>query len=191
MDTYSYIANADVAAIETLYEAYQQNPESVDFGWRKFFEGYDFSQQFPEGAPVVPSQESAKNGNAGAAPAGPTKAAPVPGPVPQPDGYGVLNTNASTNDAGPLAKGAPASDKETAVKDNAEKEVKDEENKEDSDIDGEKNDEPEIEYPAAWRLVLITIALCFCVFCVALVSDQLMAVEEMSNWISFSNKTSG
>ena len=43
---YSYIANADAAAIETLYQAYQQNPESVDFGWRKFFEGFDFSQQF-------------------------------------------------------------------------------------------------------------------------------------------------
>jgi 2-oxoglutarate dehydrogenase E1 component len=116
MDTYSYIANADVAAIEKLYEAYQQNPESVDFGWRKFFEGYDFSQQFPEDAPVVPSQDVAKNGNGGTAPAGPTKAAPAPGPVPQPDGYGVLNTNASTNDAGPMAKGAPAADKETAVR---------------------------------------------------------------------------
>jgi 2-oxoglutarate dehydrogenase E1 component len=111
MDTYSYIANADVAAIETLYEAYQKNPESVDFGWRKFFEGYDFSQQFPEGAPVVPGQEPAKNGGAPA-----PKAAPAPGPVPQPDGYGVLNTAASTNDAGPLAQGTPASDKETAVR---------------------------------------------------------------------------
>jgi 2-oxoglutarate dehydrogenase E1 component len=111
MDTYSYIANADVAAIETLYEAYQKNPESVDFGWRKFFEGYDFSQQFPEGAPVVPGQEPAKNGSAPA-----PKAAPAPGPVPQPDGYGVLNTAASTNDAGPLAQGTPASDKETAVR---------------------------------------------------------------------------
>ncbi len=112
MDTYSYIANADVAAIETLYEAYQQNPESVDFGWRKFFEGYDFSQQFPEGAPVVPGTEGTKNGNG--APA--AKAGTSPGPVPQPDGYGVLNTAASTNDAGPIAKGEVASDKETAVR---------------------------------------------------------------------------
>ena len=91
MDTYSYIANADVAAIETLYEAYQQNPESVDFGWRKFFEGYDFSQQFSEGAPVVPGTEGAKNGaNGNAAPA--AKAGAAPGPVPQPDGYGVLRS---------------------------------------------------------------------------------------------------
>jgi 2-oxoglutarate dehydrogenase E1 component len=115
MDTYSYIANADVAAIETLYEAYQQNPESVDFGWRKFFEGYDFSQQFPEGAPVVPGTDGAKNGTNGN-PTPATKAGEAPGPVPQPDGYGVLKTDASTNDAGPIAKGAPASDKETAVR---------------------------------------------------------------------------
>ena len=29
--------------------------------------------------------------------------------------------------------------------------------------------QPDQEYPSAWRLVLITIALCLCVFCVALV----------------------
>jgi 2-oxoglutarate dehydrogenase E1 component len=114
MDTYSYIANADAAAIETLYQAYQQNPESVDFGWRKFFEGFDFSQQFPEGAPVVPGANG--NGAANGAAAGATKAAPSPGPVPQPDTYGVLNTAASTNNAPGLASGEPASDKETAVR---------------------------------------------------------------------------
>ena len=113
MDTYSYIANADAAAIETLYQAYRNNPESVDFGWRKFFEGFDFSQQFPEDAPVVPGTGSAPapNGNALK-----TSAAPSPGPVPQPDGYGVLSTDASTNDAPGLAQGTPASDKETAVR---------------------------------------------------------------------------
>ncbi len=113
MDTYTYIANADAAAIETLYEAYRTNPESVDFGWRKFFEGFDFSQQFPEGAPVVPTAggNGATNGSA-------PKAAPTPatGPVPQPDGYGVLNTAASTNDAPGLAQGSIASDKEIAVR---------------------------------------------------------------------------
>jgi 2-oxoglutarate dehydrogenase E1 component len=114
MDTYSYIANADAAAIETLYQAYQQNPESVDFGWRKFFEGFDFSQQFPEGAPVVPGANG--NGAANSSAAGATKAAPSPGPVPQPDTYGVLNTAASTNNAPVLASGEPASDKETAVR---------------------------------------------------------------------------
>jgi len=116
MDTYSYIANADAAAIETLYQAYQKNPESVDFGWRKFFEGFDFSQQFPEGASVLPAANGAatKPATNGSAPK--TAASPAPGPVPQPDDYGVLNTNASTNNAPGLATGDMASDKETAVR---------------------------------------------------------------------------
>ncbi len=37
----SYLMNADPAAIEQLYEQYRSDKESVDFGWRKFFEGYD------------------------------------------------------------------------------------------------------------------------------------------------------
>src|SRR5688572_14081678 len=114
MDAYSYIANADAAAIETLYQAYRQNPESVDFGWRKFFEGFDFSQQFPEGAPVVPANGNATNGAATAAPAAPKAPAPA---APQADGFGVLETAASTNNAPASLNGeAVASDKETAVR---------------------------------------------------------------------------
>ena len=114
MDSYSYIANADAAAIETLYQAYQQNPESVDFGWRKFFEGFDFSQQFPEGAPAVPGAATngafAANGNITA-----TKAASSA--APQADDFGVLNTSASTNNAPDgLRSGEVSSDKETAVR---------------------------------------------------------------------------
>jgi 2-oxoglutarate dehydrogenase E1 component len=113
MDTYSYIANADAVAIETLYQAYRNNPESVDFGWRKFFEGFDFSQQFPEGAPVVPGTA---NGTATNGSAPKPAASPAPGPVPQPDDYGVLNTDASTNNAPGLGQGGVAGDKETAVR---------------------------------------------------------------------------
>ncbi|HSI89466.1 MAG TPA: 2-oxoglutarate dehydrogenase E1 component [Adhaeribacter sp.] len=47
MDQYSYIANAHGAYIDELYKAYQQDPEAVDFGWRKFFEGFEFSQSYP------------------------------------------------------------------------------------------------------------------------------------------------
>ena len=43
MDKFSYLGNSDVNAVESLYEQYLQNPESVDFGWKKFFEGFDFS----------------------------------------------------------------------------------------------------------------------------------------------------
>ncbi|KAJ5409073.1 hypothetical protein N7509_002956 [Penicillium cosmopolitanum] len=88
------------------------------------------------------------------------------------------NGTASTT-ANETAKNEEDTNKESAVKDNAEKEVKDDENKADSDADGEKSQEPEIEYPAAWRLVLITIALCFCVFCVALITDQFNSLDDV------------
>ena len=47
MDKYSYIANSDGAYIEELYNSYKQDPGSVDAGWQKFFEGYDFYQKYP------------------------------------------------------------------------------------------------------------------------------------------------
>ena len=48
MDKYTYIANSDGAYIEDLYNSYKQDSASVDEGWQKFFEGYDFSQKYPE-----------------------------------------------------------------------------------------------------------------------------------------------
>lgn len=44
MDKYSYIANAHGEYIDQLYADYQQNPESVDLSWQRFFEGFEFSQ---------------------------------------------------------------------------------------------------------------------------------------------------
>jgi 2-oxoglutarate dehydrogenase E1 component len=44
MDKVSYVGNADVTAIDHLYKSYQQDPESVDIGWKKFFEGFDFAR---------------------------------------------------------------------------------------------------------------------------------------------------
>lgn len=44
MDKVTYIGNADVNAIDELYNAYKNDPSSVDEGWRKFFEGFDFAQ---------------------------------------------------------------------------------------------------------------------------------------------------
>lgn len=44
MDKVTYVGNADVTAIEFLYKSYQQDPESVDIGWKKFFEGFEFAQ---------------------------------------------------------------------------------------------------------------------------------------------------
>ena len=121
MDAYSYLANADTAAIETLYQAYQQNPESVDFGWRKFFEGFDFSQQFPENGVVASLNGNGSTNGAATKPAPNSGAAAAPTVAngqsrPQPDDYGVLNTVASTNNAPGLSEGETATDKATGVR---------------------------------------------------------------------------
>lgn len=42
-NTYSYISNAHPAYIESLYKEYQQNKDSIDTDWRKFFEGFDYA----------------------------------------------------------------------------------------------------------------------------------------------------
>jgi 2-oxoglutarate dehydrogenase complex dehydrogenase (E1) component-like enzyme len=44
MDKVSYVGNADVSAIDHLYQQYRQDPTSVDIGWAKFFEGFEFAQ---------------------------------------------------------------------------------------------------------------------------------------------------
>ncbi|MDH5827583.1 2-oxoglutarate dehydrogenase E1 component [Sphingobacterium faecium] len=48
MDKLTYLSNADSSYIDGLYQAYTQDPESVDFGWQKFFEGFDFGQNAGE-----------------------------------------------------------------------------------------------------------------------------------------------
>jgi 2-oxoglutarate dehydrogenase E1 component len=43
MDELSYIGNADPSAIDYLYKEFKKDPESVDLGWKKFFEGFEFA----------------------------------------------------------------------------------------------------------------------------------------------------
>jgi 2-oxoglutarate dehydrogenase E1 component len=45
MDKYSYLSNAHGAWVDELYQQYLQDPESVEFGWQKFFEGFEFAQK--------------------------------------------------------------------------------------------------------------------------------------------------
>ncbi len=45
MDKLSYLSNADSAYIDALYQSFKKDPDSVDFGWQKFFEGFDFGNQ--------------------------------------------------------------------------------------------------------------------------------------------------
>jgi 2-oxoglutarate dehydrogenase E1 component len=54
-DNYSYIGNAEPEVLEGLFRQYQQDPASVESGWRTFFEGFEFGRQafVPDGT-VVP-----------------------------------------------------------------------------------------------------------------------------------------
>jgi 2-oxoglutarate dehydrogenase E1 component len=54
MDKTSYIGNADPNAIDYLYKQYLSDPESVDIGWRKFFEGFEFAQTNFESRDEIP-----------------------------------------------------------------------------------------------------------------------------------------
>jgi 2-oxoglutarate dehydrogenase E1 component len=45
MDSLSYLANGHSSVIEDLYQQYTQQKDSVDIGWQKFFEGFNFAQQ--------------------------------------------------------------------------------------------------------------------------------------------------
>ncbi len=45
MDKFSYISNADVNVIDDLYQQYLTDNDAVDFGWKKFFEGFELGQQ--------------------------------------------------------------------------------------------------------------------------------------------------
>jgi len=55
--SYTYISNTDPEAIESLYRKYLNQPESVDEGWKKFFEGFEFARSsFGEAEGVIPEQ---------------------------------------------------------------------------------------------------------------------------------------
>lgn len=44
LDTKSYLGNGELQAIESQYKIFITNPELLDTGWRKFFEGFEFAQ---------------------------------------------------------------------------------------------------------------------------------------------------
>lgn len=44
MDNLSYLNGANAEYIESLYQSYKEEPNSVEFGWQKFFEGFDFGR---------------------------------------------------------------------------------------------------------------------------------------------------
>lgn len=53
MDNYSYLSNAHPDAIEDLYNTYLNNPDALEHGWKKFFEGFEFARtNFDDGGAV-------------------------------------------------------------------------------------------------------------------------------------------
>ena len=44
MEKYSYLSRPNLEYIETLYQNFRTNPESIDQDWRLFFQGVDFAQ---------------------------------------------------------------------------------------------------------------------------------------------------
>ena len=56
MDRLNYINSGNAAYIDSLYEVYQQDPEAVDFGWQKFFEGFNFGKD--SSAKAAPSLQT-------------------------------------------------------------------------------------------------------------------------------------
>jgi 2-oxoglutarate dehydrogenase E1 component len=46
MDNHSFIGNADISYIESLYDKYREDPSSVEADWIKFFEGFELASRF-------------------------------------------------------------------------------------------------------------------------------------------------
>ncbi len=54
MDKFSFLGNAGAKDIEVLYGQYLEDPNSVESGWRLFFEGFEFARtHFPESEDVA------------------------------------------------------------------------------------------------------------------------------------------
>lgn len=49
----SFLSNADPVAIDNLYQQYQKNSDSVDFGWQKFFEGFNLGSKQSESGEAI------------------------------------------------------------------------------------------------------------------------------------------
>ncbi|MDQ8005710.1 MAG: 2-oxoglutarate dehydrogenase E1 component [Pedobacter sp.] len=44
MDNLTYLNGPNAEYVDSLYQSYKEDPNSVEFGWQKFFEGFDFGR---------------------------------------------------------------------------------------------------------------------------------------------------
>ncbi|MFA6125980.1 MAG: 2-oxoglutarate dehydrogenase E1 component [Bacteroidales bacterium] len=47
MDKHSYLGQADIGVIQQMYQLYQNDPDSVEPSWQRFFEGFEFARKLP------------------------------------------------------------------------------------------------------------------------------------------------
>ncbi|GHE23109.1 2-oxoglutarate dehydrogenase E1 component [Sphingobacterium griseoflavum] len=59
MDRLTYLSNADSGYIDSLYQAYKEDPNAVDVSWQKFFEGFEFGQTAEGGTASSETPEQA------------------------------------------------------------------------------------------------------------------------------------
>ncbi|MCA6365128.1 MAG: 2-oxoglutarate dehydrogenase E1 component [Bacteroidetes bacterium] len=56
MSEQSYLGNAEIVAVESLYQHYLTDKTSVDISWQRFFEGFEFARKNFEDTGEIPSQ---------------------------------------------------------------------------------------------------------------------------------------
>lgn len=54
MDKFSYLGNADTSSIEDIFQQYLKDNNSVEYGWQKFFEGFEFARANYEDSGEIP-----------------------------------------------------------------------------------------------------------------------------------------
>ncbi|MBK7751567.1 MAG: 2-oxoglutarate dehydrogenase E1 component [Flavobacteriales bacterium] len=63
MDKYSYLSNVDSAWLDDLHQQYQKDPASVETGWARFFEGFEFAKSLEGDAPLSASSAAPAPGS--------------------------------------------------------------------------------------------------------------------------------
>jgi 2-oxoglutarate dehydrogenase E1 component len=56
MSEHTYLGNAEIGAVEALYQQYLSDKSSVDASWQQFFEGFEFARKNFEDSGEIPSQ---------------------------------------------------------------------------------------------------------------------------------------
>ncbi len=51
MKDFSFVGNSEIASIESLYNQYLENPDSVDSSFADFFKGFDFALKHFQSSP--------------------------------------------------------------------------------------------------------------------------------------------